>query len=119
MAPKKPPAATAPAAGLLPEERALTLADGLPRKMKWNFRALAVVEQMESRYPDAGGLMKLAQFAYALTATHRQRTDDSLSFEEFVDLMPAEPEAIARVTESITACLPGYMRGEPVAQGNE
>lgn len=98
------------AGGLLPEVRTLILADGVPRKMQWNFRALAAIEHLERQDPKAGGLMKLAQFAFALTASHRNAAGDDVTFDAFVDAMPADPDGLAQVTERVYACLPASMK---------
>lgn len=99
--------------GLIPEERVIVLTDGSVQKMKWSMRALATFEKAAGGFSNVdpnASIELIALWAYALSAAHRRKCGQILSFDDFFDLLPAEEQDIAQLTERVTACLPESMK---------
>lgn len=103
----------AKAGGIKSVTRVLLLEDDVPRVARRDFNAIAEAEVLmgglEAASEDAlrrlGNLNVLAQWAYALTSTHREDHDDPITYREFRRLLPTDGEGIQQLMELVGAVL--------------
>lgn len=103
-------------------ETVITLADGVPRQFKWNFYAMALLQEFLRDYAGPGRpgpLMQLRAILWAGLYRDAVKRGEEWTPERLDDLLPTEPEKLAAIGKQIgrayTSGLHGPVEGEAKA----